>query len=49
MRLREAINKLDVVKQFIVVTHMEELKGSTDHVISLIPQGKGRQPLVEFD
>ncbi len=49
MWLPEAINKLDVVKQVIVVTHMEELKGSTDHVISLIPQGKGRQPLVEYD
>ncbi len=49
MWLPEAINRLDVVKQVIVVTHMEELKGSTDHVISLIPQGKGRQPLVEVD
>jgi DNA repair exonuclease SbcCD ATPase subunit len=49
MWLPEAINKLDVVKQVIVVTHMEELKGSTDHVISLIPQGKGRQPIVELD
>jgi DNA repair exonuclease SbcCD ATPase subunit len=45
--LPEAITKLDVVKQVLVVTHMEELKGSTDHVISLTPQGKGRQPLVE--
>ncbi len=45
--LPEAITKLDVVKQVLVVTHMEELKGSTDHVISLIPQGKGRQPVVE--
>ncbi|MFW9809270.1 MAG: AAA family ATPase [Candidatus Thorarchaeota archaeon] len=49
MWLPEAINKLDVVKQVIVVTHMEELKGATDHVISLVPQGKGRQPIVEFD
>jgi len=49
MWLPEAISKLDVVNQVIVVTHMEELKGSTDHVISLIPQGKGRQPLVEYD
>jgi len=47
--LPEAIAKLDVVKQVLVVTHMEELKGSTDHVISLIPQGKGRQPKVELD
>ncbi|MFW9833285.1 MAG: AAA family ATPase [Candidatus Thorarchaeota archaeon] len=49
MWLPEAIQKLDVVKQVLVVTHMEELKGSTDHVISLIPQGKGRQPVVEVD
>ncbi len=49
MWLPEAIAKLDVVKQVLVVTHMEELKGSTDHVISLIPQGKGRQPKVELD
>ena len=47
--LPEAITKLDVVNQVLVVTHMEELKGSTDHVISLIPQGKGRQPIVEVD
>ncbi len=47
--LPEAITKLDVVKQVLVVTHMEELKGSTDHVISLIPLGKGRQPRVEVD
>jgi exonuclease SbcC len=47
--LPEAITKLDVVKQVLVVTHMEELKGSTDHIISLIPQGKGRQPTVELD
>lgn len=47
--LPEAINGLDVVEQVIVVTHMEELKGSTNQVISLIPQGKGRQPLVEVD
>jgi DNA repair exonuclease SbcCD ATPase subunit len=49
MWLPEAIQKLDVVKQVLVVTHMEELKGSTDHVISLIPQGKGRQPIVKVD
>lgn len=46
--LPEAIGGLDIVKQVIVVTHMEELKGATDHIISLIPQGKGRQPLVEI-
>ena len=49
MWLPEAIQKLDVVNQVLVVTHMEELKGSTDHIISLIPQGKGRQPIVEVD
>ncbi|MFW9794288.1 MAG: AAA family ATPase [Candidatus Thorarchaeota archaeon] len=49
MWLPEAINKLDVVNQVIVVTHMDEMRGSTDHVISLIPQGKGRQPVVEVD
>jgi DNA repair exonuclease SbcCD ATPase subunit len=47
--LPEAITKLDVVKQVLVVTHMEELKGSTDHVISLLPQGRGRQPKVELE
>jgi len=46
--LPEAIAGLDVVKQVIVVTHMEELKGSTNHLIELTPQGKGRQPLVEI-
>jgi DNA repair exonuclease SbcCD ATPase subunit len=46
--LPEAISRLDVVKQVIVVTHMEELRGSTEHIISLTPQGKGRQPLVEI-
>jgi DNA repair exonuclease SbcCD ATPase subunit len=45
--LPEAISRLDVVKQVIVVTHMEELKGATNHIISLVAQGKGRQPLVE--
>lgn len=49
MWLPEAITKLDVVNQVLVVTHMEELKGSTDHIISLVPQGKGRQPKVEID
>ena len=47
--LPEAISRLDVVDQVIVVTHMEEMKGATDHIISLTPQGKGRQPLVEID
>jgi DNA repair exonuclease SbcCD ATPase subunit len=47
--LPEAIAGLEVVDQVIVVTHMEELKGSTNHIISLTPQGKGRQPLVEVD
>lgn len=28
---------------------LEELKGATDHIISLIPQGKGRQPKLEID
>ena len=46
--LPDAIAGLDIVKQVIVVTHMQELKGSTEHVISLLPQGKGRQPLVEI-
>jgi len=46
--LPEAISGLEIVKQVIVVTHMQELKGSTEHVISLLPQGKGRQPLVEL-
>jgi DNA repair exonuclease SbcCD ATPase subunit len=47
--LPEAIAGLEVVEQVIVVTHMEELKGSTNHIISLTPQGKGRQPLVVID
>ncbi len=47
--LPEAISRLDVVDQVIVVTHMEEMRGATDHVISLTPQGKGRQPLVEVE
>lgn len=46
--LPEAIAKLDIVNQVLVVTHMEEMKGATDHVISLIPQGRGRQPIVEL-
>jgi len=45
--LPDAIRGLTSVSQIIVVTHMEELRDSTDHVVSLIPQGKGRQPLVE--
>ena len=47
--LPEAIAGLEVVDQVIVVTHMEELKGTTNHLISLMPQGKGRQPLVDVD
>lgn len=47
--LPEAISRLDAVEQVIVVTHMDEMKGATDHVFSLIPQGKGRQPLVEIE
>jgi len=46
--LPEAIAGLDIVNQVIVVTHMQELKGSTEHIISLMPQGKGRQPIVEL-
>lgn len=46
--LPEAIAGLDIVNQVIVVTHMQELKGSTEHIISLTPQGKGRQPKVEL-
>jgi len=46
--LPDAIAGLDVVNQVFVVTHMQELKGSTDHIISLMPQGKGRQPIVEL-
>jgi len=46
--LPDAIAGLDVVNQVLVVTHMQELKGSTDHIISLTPQGKGRQPVVEL-
>jgi DNA repair exonuclease SbcCD ATPase subunit len=45
--LPDAIKNLDVVDQVIVVTHMLELKGTTDHIITLTPQGKGRQPLLE--
>ena len=47
--LPEAIAGLEVVSQVIVVTHMDELKGSTNSLIELIPQGKGRQPLVITD
>jgi exonuclease SbcC len=46
--LPDAIQGLQAVEQVIVVTHMAELKGSTDQVISLTPRGKGRQPLVEM-
>ena len=46
--LPDAIAGLDVVNQVLVVTHMQELKGSTEHIISLTPQGKGRQPEVQL-
>ncbi len=46
--LPDAISGLDSVNQVIVVTHMEELKESVDNVITLIPQGKGRQPKIEI-
>lgn len=46
--LPEAISGLKSINQVIVVTHMEELKESTERVISLIPQGKGRQPKLEY-
>ncbi|TFH03680.1 MAG: hypothetical protein E4H14_16290 [Candidatus Thorarchaeota archaeon] len=45
--LPEAIAGLDVVNQVIVVTHMDEFKEATNELIELIPQGKGRQPIVE--
>ncbi len=45
--LPDAVQGLQAVEQVIVVTHMSELKGATDQIISLTPQGKGRQPLVE--
>jgi DNA repair exonuclease SbcCD ATPase subunit len=47
--LPDAIAGLEVVDQVIVVTHMEEMKGATEHIISLTPQGKGRQPQVAFE
>ncbi|TXT55224.1 MAG: hypothetical protein BAJATHORv1_40134 [Candidatus Thorarchaeota archaeon] len=46
--LPDAVQGLDSIQQVIVVTHMEELKQSVDRVITLIPQGKGRQPLLEI-
>ncbi len=45
--LPEAVSGLDIVDQVIVVTHMQELREAADRVISLTPQGRGRQPLVE--
>jgi DNA repair exonuclease SbcCD ATPase subunit len=45
--LPEAVAGLDIVDQVLIITHMEELKEAADRVISLTPQGKGRQPLVE--
>ncbi len=47
MWLPEAIAGLKSVDQVIVVTHMEEMRGSAQRVISLTPQGKDRQPIVE--
>ncbi len=47
MWLPIAIGGLDSVDQVLVVTHMEELRESADRIISLTPQGKGRQPIVE--
>lgn len=47
MWLPLAIAGLKSVDQVIVVTHMEELRESAQRVISLTPQGKDRQPLVE--
>jgi DNA repair exonuclease SbcCD ATPase subunit len=44
----EAIAGLKAVDQVLVVTHMEELKEGADRVMSLIPQGKGRQPALEI-
>ncbi|NHJ13836.1 MAG: ATP-binding cassette domain-containing protein [Candidatus Thorarchaeota archaeon] len=46
--LPDAVAGLDIVDQVIVVTHMEELKEAANTVVSLIPQGKGRQPVVEI-
>jgi len=45
--LPSAIAGLKSVEQVIVVTHMEEMRDSAERVISLTPQGKERQPLVE--
>ncbi|NWF96470.1 MAG: AAA family ATPase [Candidatus Thorarchaeota archaeon] len=45
--LPEAVRALESVRQVIVVTHMDELREAADTVISLTPQGKGRQPAVE--
>jgi DNA repair exonuclease SbcCD ATPase subunit len=46
--LPEAVAGLSCVEQVIVVTHMDELRESANRVISLTPQGRGRQPLVEI-
>jgi DNA repair exonuclease SbcCD ATPase subunit len=46
--LPEAVASLKSVEQVIVVTHMDELRESAQRVISLTPQGKDRQPLVEL-
>jgi DNA repair exonuclease SbcCD ATPase subunit len=47
--LPDAIRGLKSVNQILVVTHMQELKDATSQVISLTPQGKGRQPIVETE
>ncbi|MFW9919234.1 MAG: AAA family ATPase [Candidatus Thorarchaeota archaeon] len=47
MWLPTAIAGLSSVDQVLVVTHMEELRESAERIISLTPQGKGRQPIIE--
>ncbi len=47
--LPQAISGLESVNQVIVVTHMDELRESADHLILLEPQGKGRQPRVVIE
>ena len=47
--LPDAIKGLKAVNQILVVTHMQELRDATSQVISLTPQGKGRQPKVEIE
>lgn len=47
MWLPTAIGSLTSVDQVLVVTHMEELRESAEKIISLTPQGRDRQPLIE--